>query len=105
MAHNNILKSNFKTLFAAKPDLVLTLGIRMKDQLLATDIKVDSITKFIRPGIPPWKMKASTFLFALRELGHKTDTPPHEFQATKKFWQYLRNIPTFTQTDRRVEGQ
>jgi ribonuclease HI len=80
-AHNHIFKSNFETLFAAKPGLVPTLGIRMKDQLLATDIKVDSITKFIRPGIPPWKMKAPTFLFALRELGHKTDTPPHEFQA------------------------
>src|SRR5208282_3493787 len=104
-AHNHIFKSNFKTLFAAKPGLVPTLGIRMKDQLLATDIKIDSITKFIRPCIPPWNMKAPTFLFALRELGRKTNTPPHEFQA--KFKEILAIFKDYTHiyTDGSKDGR
>src|SRR5208282_5604945 len=66
----------------------------MKDQLMATDVKVDSIKKFIRPCIPPWKMKAPIFLFALPELGHKTDTPPNEFQA--KFKEILAIFKEYT---------
>ena len=50
-------------------------------------------------------MKAPTFLFALRELGHKTDTPPHEFQA--KFKEILAIFKEYTHiyTDGSKDGR
>ena len=77
----------------------------MKHHLLATDIKVDSIAKFVRPSIPPWKMKVPTFVFAMRELGYKTDTPPYEFQI--RFKEILEIFKEYTHiyTDGSKDGR
>jgi hypothetical protein len=80
-AYSCVCKAYPKALFDARPSVIPTLGIRMRQQLRDTGINLDCIARSCVPAIPPWLVQMATFFFLLHPLASKGDIPPDIFRS------------------------
>jgi hypothetical protein len=55
----------FTLLFEAKPSVIPSIGIRVQQQLLDTDIKFDNIAKYTISPVPPWLLQPPEFIYTI----------------------------------------
>jgi len=76
-----VLEPSFVLLFEARPSVIPSLGIRIKQQMADTGIKWDCIAKFEFSPIPPWILKPPAFIFDVHTIGSKSEVTPEIFQS------------------------
>jgi ribonuclease HI len=81
-AYTCVFEPNYTLLFEAKPSVIPTLGVRVRELLLDTGIKFECIDKSSVSHIPPWLLKPPEFIYALRDIGTKSNVPPDIFKST-----------------------
>lgn len=93
-AYNCIFNSHYEALFANKPNVIPTPGIRFKQLINDAGISTDHIAKVNFPTTPVWLLKPCSFLYTLKDLGKKSDTPPHLF--VNKYNEIRNDLKDFT---------
>ncbi len=76
-----VFEPSFALLFEARPSVIPTIGIRMKQHMADTGIKFDCIAGFCFSPVPPWTLKAPIFTFAVHNIGSKAEVPPEVFRS------------------------
>jgi len=72
-AYTCVFEPKYTLLFEAKPFVIPTLGVRVKDLLSDTGIRFECIEKSSLSPVPPWLLKTPTFIYALHDIGTKSD--------------------------------
>jgi kelch-like protein 2/3 len=80
-AYDCIFEPSLTLLFEARPFVIPPLGIRIKQWLLDTGINFESIEKSSLSSIPPWLLKPPEFIFALHDIGTKSEISPDLFKS------------------------
>ena len=79
-AYTCVFEPKYTLLFEAKPFVIPTLGVRVKDLLSDTGIRFECIEKSSLSPVPPWLLKIPTFIYALHDIGTKSEVPPDLFK-------------------------
>jgi len=76
-----VFEPSFTLLFKARPSVIPTIGIRIKQHMLDTGIRFECIAKFSYSSVPPWTLKPPKFIFNVHKIGSKSETPPEVFKS------------------------
>jgi len=71
-----------------------TLGIRLNQTIVDSEISLNSIAINSTPYIPPWVLKPSGFQLSLHLLGNKLEVSPTVYQS--KFNEFLSQYDGYT---------
>ena len=74
--YTSVFQPSCKPQFAAKPNAIPTLGIRMLEALEKSDTNVGCIVERTLPTTPPWLLQTPHFNYTLYNIGTKSTTPP-----------------------------
>ena len=77
-----IFGTAFNRVFEARPHIIPTLGIRIHQSVLDSEINFNSIAPISTPYIPPWSLKPASFEFSLHLLGNKSEVTPNVYQSS-----------------------
>jgi hypothetical protein len=80
-AYTCVFEPNYTPLFEAKPSVIPTLGVKVKELLLDTGIQFECIDKSSLSPVPPWLLKPPEFIYTLRNIGTKSQVPPDLFKS------------------------
>jgi len=81
-AFNNVFSTGVRRLFEARPNTLPTLGIRLNQLVIDSEIDLNSIAINTTPYIPPWVLKPPEFQLSLHLLGNKSEVSPTVYQST-----------------------
>jgi kelch-like protein 2/3 len=76
-----VFEPSSSSFFEAKPSVIPSLGVRIKQKLLDTGVQFDNIAKYTISPIPPWLLEPPQFIYSLHDLGNKSETPPYIFHS------------------------
>jgi len=77
---NSVFGTGFRRVFEARPNTIPTLGIRLNQLVVDSEINLNSIAINTTPNIPPWVLKPPGFQLSLHLLGNKSEVSPTVYQ-------------------------
>jgi hypothetical protein len=75
-AYSCVLAPGYKALFDARSTDILTIGIRMLQQLSETGINLGCLARSGICAAPPWLLRTATFVDCWHQLGSKGEITP-----------------------------
>jgi hypothetical protein len=75
-AYSSVFQPNYTALFDAKPNIVATLGLRLRQALSECGVNLNCIAQRLTPSTPPWLFRNSGFDYTLYIVGTKCKTSP-----------------------------
>jgi ribonuclease HI len=80
--HKCVFEPSFKLLFEARPSVIPSLGVRVKQHLSDSGIRLDCVALTCISPVAPWLLKPPEFIYDLHDSGSKSEVPPYIFQST-----------------------
>jgi hypothetical protein len=94
----SVFQCNYTAVFETKPNVILTLGLRLRQTILDSGIDLNCIANYSIPETPPWLLLKPHFDYGLYNIGTKSSTPPDEFISSYNelisLYQSYENIST-----------
>jgi hypothetical protein len=75
-AYSSVFQPHYTTMFDAKPNIVPTLGLRLRQVLSECGVNLNCIAEHLIPSTPPWLFHTPGFDYALYNVGTKCNTSP-----------------------------
>jgi ribonuclease HI len=102
--YNCVFHPSFALLFEARPFVISSVGIRVKQLLLESDISLDCVAQTAISPVPPWLLRSPEFIFDLHHSGSKSEVPLYIFHS--KLNQILADFDGYTRlyTDGSKDG-
>jgi hypothetical protein len=103
-AYKCVFQPSYALLFEARPSVIPSLGVRVKQHLSDSEISLDLVAQTQISPIPPWMLQPPEFIFDLHLIGSKSETPSYVFHTGLN--QILSNFDGFTRlyTDGSKDG-
>ena len=103
-AYKCVFQPSYALLFEARPSVIPSLGVRVKQHLSDSEISLDLVAQTAISPIPPWMLQPPEFIFDLHLIGSKSETPSYVFHTGLN--QILSNFDGFTRlyTDGSKDG-
>jgi hypothetical protein len=78
----SVFQCNYAAVFETKPNVIPTLGLRLRQTTLDSGIDLDCIANYSTPETPPWLLLKPNFDHSLYDVGTKSNTSPDEFLSS-----------------------
>jgi hypothetical protein len=75
-AYSSVLQPNYRAVFDAQPNIVPTLGLRLRQALSESGVNLNCIAQRLIHSTPPWLFRTPGFCYTLYYMGTKSNTSP-----------------------------
>lgn len=79
--HKCVFQPNFEMLFEVRPFVIPSLGVRVKQHLLDSGIRLDCVAQTSISPVPPWLLQPPEFIYDLHHIGSKSEIPLYMFHS------------------------
>ena len=80
--YTSVFQCNYRSVFEAKPNVIPTLGLRLRQTILDSGIDLNCIANYSIPKTPPWLLLKPNFDYGLYNVGSKSNTSPDVFLSS-----------------------